>query len=64
MVFVASEATLIDCLLDDRDSEGILGTTGIMGWIFPDCRPPGLGQELGFVLLTTVGATAEEGVVG
>lgn len=64
VAFVASEATLIDCLLDDRASEGIFGTTGTMGRILPGCRAPILEPELGFVLLTTAVAIAEDGVVG
>ncbi len=58
------EAILIDCRLDDRDNEGILGTTGTIGTILPACRTPGLEPELGFALLTAVGATTDDGVVG
>ena len=64
VAFVASEAILIDCRLDDRDNEGILGTTGTIGTILPACRTPGLEPELGFALLTAVGATTDDGVVG
>lgn len=64
MAFVASEAILIDCRLDDRDREGILGTTGTMRTILPGCETPGLEPELGFGLITPVGAITDDGVVG
>lgn len=63
-VLVISEVMLMDCLFDDLDRAGILGTTGTKGNAFPEIRPFEEGTIFESGRNGIWGAVADDGVVG